>query len=135
MIRFCTEAETKQPENTAPLLYRSRQQMEADRQVSRSWQISNAKVIRAARREEEQERGPSNLWRPMLYRLHLSCLQEQVRPVSFSKSQTVVRRKLLVERKEFSWFCFQDTTPELPEKTMGTRRAGPWRQGRTQQHL
>lgn len=57
MIRFCTEAETKQPENTAPLLYRSRQQMEADRQVSRSWQISNAKVIRAAQREEERERN------------------------------------------------------------------------------
>lgn len=53
------------------------------------------------------------------------CLQEHVGSVSFSKSQTAVGRENI-----FLGFVFQDTTPELSEKSLDARGAGPGRQRR-----
>lgn len=54
------------------------------------------------------------------------CLQEHAGSVSFSKSQTAVGRENI-----FLGFVFQDTTPELSEKSLDARGAGPGRQRRS----
>lgn len=134
MIRFCTKAGTKQPENTAPLLYRSRQQMEADRQVSRSLRVSKATVIRAALGEEERE-WKTGFQLAAAYALPIAPFLPLGARSACQLFQKVTQ--LLGEncwwsgKNNFLGFAFRDTTPELPEKTLGARGAGPWGQGRS----
>lgn len=126
MIRFCTEAGTKQPENGPLLLYWSRQQMEADRQVSRSYRIGNAIVTRASRRKESKKKGgASNFWSP----LDCTLLPSGARWLCqlFKKSNSCW------EREHFSWFCFPRHDPRAVREEPGRQRG--WTRKAKAQHL
>lgn len=126
MIRFCTEAGTKQPENGPLLLYWSRQQMEADRQVSRSYRIGNAIVTRASRRKESKKKGgASNFWSP----LDCTLLPSGARWLCqlFKKSNSCWKRE------HFSWFCFPRHDPRAVREEPGRQRG--WTRKAKARHL
>ena len=105
MIRFCTEAETKQAENRPLLLYWDypwcwpRQQKEADRQVSRSYPTGNAMVTHAPLRKESNHNNKDGLppsgrpgagWTCQLFKGSNSCW----------------------ETDPFSWLCSANTSSQ-----------------------
>ena len=113
MIRFCTEAGTKQPENGPLLLYWSRQQMEADRQVSRSYRIGNAMVTPRITEEGEQEkrRGFQLLVAPVL---HPSAFRSTLALSAFQKV------KQLLGERTFFLVLFSKTRPQSCQRKAWT---------------
>ena len=96
MIRFCTEAETKQAENRPLLLYRPRQQKEADRQVSRSYPTGNAMVTHASLRKEQQQqqRWASTFWSPRFTNCPPSAFRSRLDLSAFQKVKQLLRDSL-----------------------------------------
>lgn len=115
MIRFCTEAETKQAENRPLLLYWDypwcwpRQQKEADRQVSRSYPTGNAMVTHAPLRKESNHNNKDGLppsGRPVLPSARL------LRSGAGWTCQLFKGSNSCWEANPFSWLCSANTSSQ-----------------------
>ena len=100
MIRFCTEAETKQAESRPVLLYRPRQQKEAERQVSRSHPTGKAMVTHASLRKEQQQqqqRWASTFWSPRFTNCPPSAFRSRLDLSAFHKVKQLLRDSLFLQ--------------------------------------
>lgn len=136
MIRFSAEVGTTQPANRSLLLYRSRQQMEADRQVSRSWRISNATVIRASwGRGGERKRGFQLAAVPVLPTAPFLPSGAGWVCQLFKKSKSFWEKTEGAEESTISLILFSKTPPQTELERSCRAREGLHARGRTRQHL